>query len=204
MNLGRMSTYSSGEGKPTNELNDLRETNYTAPLRFVAAALPRMREMKSGVIVNVTSTKKHNPDPFHIPYAEFKAKLSKVTGKIAQHEKQFGIRVVDLQPGNTKTNIERGTWVPGNDAQEVEAATALHNWWRSVFGNNPINVAQTIYEIAEGKVLDDRVLTGFDARLTSFLHANIPGWEKMFGIGYGVALFTAKIMLRLRNSKTNY
>jgi NAD(P)-dependent dehydrogenase (short-subunit alcohol dehydrogenase family) len=199
MNLGRQETYFDEKGEPNKEYDEIRETDYTAPLRLTKKAITMMRPLKEGVIVNISSTKEFAPDKFHVPYTFFKAKLSRVTEKIANYGSRFGVRIVDLQPGNTKTNIERGLWTKGNNEEEMMAAKTLHSWWRSVFGNRPETVADAIYKIVEGEIKETRVRTGIDAHLMYFLHENIPGWERIFGLGYNAALAATKLILKAKS-----
>ncbi|OGG15402.1 hypothetical protein A3D77_07735 [Candidatus Gottesmanbacteria bacterium RIFCSPHIGHO2_02_FULL_39_11] len=201
LNVGRVETYYDIDGKPNSKYQDLLETNYTAPLRLMRLILPVMRQQGSGVIVNITSTKEYVQDPYHVPYADLKAKLTKVTRRISQVERENGIRVVALQPGNTKTNIDPGLWTPGSDEEESYQIQTLNDWWRKVFGNNPRNVAEVIYQIAEGDITDERVLVGMDAKLAAILHDHLPYWDKIFALGYKSAMILTRVSLAIQNKR---
>ena len=51
---------------------------------------------------------------------------------------------------------------------------------RGQFGGDPEAVAEAIYRISEGEITDQRMLVGLDTRITTFMHENVPGWDRMF------------------------
>lgn len=67
--------------------------------------LVRMRERKSGTIINVSSTASFQPMPFRATYAATKAFVSSFTEAIAEENRPFGIRIMALCPGSTATNF---------------------------------------------------------------------------------------------------
>lgn len=201
LNVGRVETYSDAQGKHTSEYEELMATDYIAPLRLMRLVLPTMREQGQGVVVNITSTKEYIQDPFHVPYADLKAKLTKTTRSISRAERPNGIRITALQPGNTKTNIDPGVWTLGSNRQEAYEAQTLHDWWRSVFGNDPKKVAEVVYKIAEGEIQDDRVLVGMDAKLAAVMHDHLPHWNKVFALGYNSAIILTRVSIAMRKKR---
>ncbi len=199
LNVGRVETYYDENGRPTPEYQELLATDYIAPLRLMKLVLPIMRRQGSGVIINVTSTKEYVQDPYHVPYADLKAKLSRVSRKISSNERANGVRITTLQPGNTKTNIDSGLWTPESNEKEAFEVQSLNDWWRDVFGNNPKNVANVIYKIAEGDITDERVLVGIDAKPSFIMHDYVPYWDKLFSLGYKSALILTRLSLAIRN-----
>lgn len=67
--------------------------------------LQRMREQKSGVIINVSSTASFQPVPFMAAYAATKAFVTSFSEAIAEENRPFGIKVSALCPGPTDTNF---------------------------------------------------------------------------------------------------
>lgn len=67
--------------------------------------LAKMRERKSGVIINVASTASFQPVPFMATYAATKAFVRSFSEAIAEENRPFGITVTALCPGPTATNF---------------------------------------------------------------------------------------------------
>ncbi len=201
LNVGRAETYYDSEGRPTPEYQELLAVDYISPLLLMKLVLPTMRTQRSGAVINITSTKEYVQDPYHIPYADLKAKLTKASRKISRVEQSNGVRITTLQPGNTKTNIDQGAWTPGSNAQEAFETQSLNDWWRKVFGNDAKNVADVIYKIAEGDIARERVFTGLDAKLAYFMHTYVPYWDKLFSLGYGSAIHLTRLSLAIQRKQ---
>lgn len=146
-----------------SELEEMQDINYWAPVIITHEAAQIMGE--GGTIVNVSSAKYLFPDIYHIDYQGDKMDLSKVTRRAAKTYKDRGIRVVDLQPGNTKTNIDNGDWTETADKNESEMSQIIADWWREHFGNDPRNVAEIIHKIADGKIKETTVPVGIDTKV---------------------------------------
>lgn len=93
--------------------------------------LPKMRERKGGVIINVSSAAGFQPIPFMATYAATKAFVTSFSEAIAEENRPFGIQVLALCPGSTKTNffkasnIDRPIQVKGQQTAEEVVETAL-------------------------------------------------------------------------------
>ena len=93
--------------------------------------LQRMRSAKSGTIINVSSAAGFQPIPFMATYAATKAFVSSFSEAIAEENRPFGIRILALCPGSTKTNffaasnIERPIQVKGQQTVEEVVETAM-------------------------------------------------------------------------------
>ena len=91
----------------------------------------KMRSRKSGTIINVSSAAGFQPIPFMATYAASKAFVSSFSEAIAEENRPFGIRVLALCPGSTKTNffaasnIERPIQVKGQQTVEQVVDTAM-------------------------------------------------------------------------------
>lgn len=168
---GRKSTFYYKNGEPTSEQETMQAINLYAPIWIMVAASGLMRNDGGGTIVNVTSTKHYFPDVHHGEYQEGKQKLSKAIKRLAKsYEERDGVRLVDVQPGNTKTNIDRSIWTNGNASAEIQAAQAVTDWWMKTFGNDPKNVAEVIYKAAEGEIDKRTILVGADAKIGRALY----------------------------------
>jgi hypothetical protein len=67
--------------------------------------LQKMRERKSGTIINVASTASFQPVPFMATYAATKAFVRSFSEAIAEENRPHGITVTALCPGPTDTNF---------------------------------------------------------------------------------------------------
>lgn len=67
--------------------------------------LQKMRERKSGVIINVSSTASFQPVPFMAAYAATKAFVTSFSEAVAEENRPYGIKVSALCPGPTDTNF---------------------------------------------------------------------------------------------------
>src|SRR5690606_22912668 len=93
--------------------------------------LQGMRERRSGTIINVSSAAGFQPIPFMATYAATKAFVTSFTEGIAEENWDFGIKILALCPGSTKTNffdasnIERAMKVKGQQTADEVVDTAL-------------------------------------------------------------------------------
>ncbi len=92
-------------------LNDIRrvfEVNFFGLLDVIQHVLPVMRQQKSGLIINVSSIAGYTGLPFRGVYSATKASVMRISEALSSEVKQFGIKVVDVAPGDFKTNIAQG------------------------------------------------------------------------------------------------
>lgn len=79
----------------------LFETNTFGTIAVTQAVLPQMRERKSGVIVNVTSSVTLKPLPLVGIYRAAKAAVNAFTESLAIEVEPFGVRVRTVLPGSS-------------------------------------------------------------------------------------------------------
>ena len=93
--------------------------------------LKPMRERGNGTIINVASTAGFQPIPFMATYAATKAFVTSFSEAIAEENRPYGVRVLALCPGSTKTNffaaanIDRLMQIKGQQTAEQVVETAL-------------------------------------------------------------------------------
>ncbi|KAI1176171.1 putative short-chain dehydrogenase [Nemania sp. FL0916] len=80
-------------------------TNFFGPLYTLQAALPGMRQRKSGTIVNVSSVAAKDPLPACSLYSASKAALEAASDSLAKEVAPHGIKVLIVEPGNFRTNF---------------------------------------------------------------------------------------------------
>ena len=126
--FGSMGDFAQLDGE--NELNIIR-LNVLALVSLTHRYVAGMRERKSGTVVNVSSTAGFQPIPFFATYAATKAFVTSFTEAIAEENRPFGIRILALCPGTTRTNffaaskIDDPVQIKGLQTPEQVVETAL-------------------------------------------------------------------------------
>lgn len=82
------------------------DLNIRALVALTHLYLPRMRDRKSGTIINVSSAAAFQPIPFMATYAATKSFVNSFSEAIAEENRPFGIKVLAVCPGSTKTNFQ--------------------------------------------------------------------------------------------------
>ena len=145
------------------------ETNLWGPVRVTRAALPAMRERRSGVIITVTSVAGRVPGtPFQGFYGASKSGMNALSEALCHELEQFGIRVVCIEPGFFATEIVANA---DDDTQELGPYAAEHQWVKTFFEKSieagsgaPGVVADAIVAAADDPATPLHVLVGDDAK----------------------------------------
>jgi short-subunit dehydrogenase len=105
--------------------------NINALVELTYLLLPAMIDRRHGGVINVSSTASFQPVPYTTTYAATKAFVTSFSMGLAEELKPYGIPVVTLCPGGTRTNFfVAGQYgvrdIPGGmQAPEAVAAAAL-------------------------------------------------------------------------------
>jgi short-subunit dehydrogenase len=104
----------------------LFDTNVFGVIRMSKAVLPHMRAQRSGLIVNVSSVLGFIPAPYSAVYSSTKHALEGLSESLDHEVRQFGIRVVLVEPGFTRTGFDThsATAETQLDAYDVERSRA--------------------------------------------------------------------------------
>lgn len=166
------------------QVRDLNEANYVGQMKIMFWAETMMESWGGGTIINITSSKDYFPDPYRFEYMLSKMRFEDMSldARRKHLANEDGVRIVVVKPGNTKTAIDHGLWTKGSNANEMQAVQGFNDWWRRTFGNDPKNVTETIYRIAEGEIDKEKVHIGLDAQLGNIL-VKFPPWRIMFFLG---------------------
>ncbi|GEC71376.1 Short-chain dehydrogenase [Flavobacterium flevense] len=140
---------------PTSEIKNNFETNFFGPIEVMKAALPQMRQQKSGLIINVTSIAGYMGLPYRSVYSASKGALELITEALNMEVKSFGINITNVAPGDFATNIASGRFhaplIKGS-AYEIPYAKTLAMMDEHVdSGSNPNEMALAIYNIIQTK-----------------------------------------------------
>ncbi|MGB1042010.1 MAG: SDR family oxidoreductase [Tenacibaculum sp.] len=143
------------EDTPTNEMRANFDTNFFGVIDVIKAVLPQMRKQQSGMVINTTSIAGYMGLPFRGIYSASKGALELVTEALSMEVKQFGIKVVNVAPGDFATNIASGRYhtpVFENSAYKEKYAENLALMDAHVdSGMDPDVMAKAIHKIIENQ-----------------------------------------------------
>ena len=112
-----------------DQARSLLETNVLGVLRMSQAVLPTMRRQNAGRIVNVSSVVGFLPSPYMAVYAASKHAIEGLSESMDHEVRGFGVRVVLVEPGFTRTNIDAASPRAENplDAYAVQRERVVNN-----------------------------------------------------------------------------
>lgn len=145
------------------EAQALFDTNVFGALRTSQAVLPHMREQRAGRIVNVSSVLGFLPAPFMGLYSASKHALEGMSETLDHEVRNFGVRVVLVEPSYTNTNLdlnapEASGKIAAYDPDRGLASRAIANRVRTAPAAD--TVAATIAQAAFGDWRMRRTPTG--------------------------------------------
>lgn len=143
----------SVEDTPTQEMRNAFDTILFGAIDMMKAVLPQMRTQKNGLILNITSLGGYMGLPYRGVYSAAKGALELVTEATNMEVRQFGIRVVNVAPGDFATNIASGRYhtpVFEDSAYKDQYQRNLDLMNAHVSeGSDPIEMAKAILKIIE-------------------------------------------------------
>ena len=163
-----------GETRPFEEVSsdDFRrvvETNFFGVVNLTRAALPGMRQQKSGHIIQISSVGGRSALAGNAAYVASKwAVVGGFTETIALEVAPFGVKVTALEPGGMRTNWGKRAFgkvppiLPDYDASIGETVQQLEAYWGNEPGD-PEKVAQVVVGVAEADRLPPHILLGSDS-----------------------------------------
>lgn len=129
VNNAGMSPVGAVEEFSIEEWKALFETNVFGVVRCLQAALPQMREQRSGHIVNISSVAGRTAIPMFGPYSASKWAVEALSESLAAEAAIFGIDVTLVEPGAIVTPIREKTGTPDRNSPYRPVAK---NWGFSV------------------------------------------------------------------------
>ena len=137
------------EATTAAELLDVMNVNLCGAVRCAQAVLPGMRKRGSGTIVNVTSVVGRIGALAQAPYTASKWALEGLSEELAIELAPFGIRVVIIEPGITKSAIfAKNVDTPGDLADYEPQYRRMMQMYAAGIPNatDPFEVAAVIHE----------------------------------------------------------
>ena len=144
------------------------ETNTFGAMDVMRAALPILREQKSGHILNVSSVVGLVAIPSLGYYSASKFALEAFSESLAAEVAPLGIKVTIIEPGAFRTNglSENNLTIAANRIADYQSTTDTIGWFESINGKQPGDAkkaAKAMIQIVETENPPLRLVLGSDA-----------------------------------------
>jgi NAD(P)-dependent dehydrogenase (short-subunit alcohol dehydrogenase family) len=150
-----------------DEIKAQFETNLFGAIRVMQKVLPLMRKQKTGIIVNVSSVAGRLGFPMGSAYVSSKFALEGLSESMSYELKQFGIKMVLIEPGVIKTNF---AFIKPKRALDTNSSYSqlMNKMQENLFstlanGTDPKEVATVILRAITDESPEHRYLVGNDA-----------------------------------------
>jgi len=157
----------SVEDSSLDEIKSQFETNFFGAIRVMQRVIPIMRKQRSGTIVNVSSIAGRIGFPMGSAYVSSKFALEGLSESISYELKQFGIKIILIEPGVIKTNFALVTpkkAVNTNSSYSQLMNKLEENLFSTIAnGTSPKEVASVILRSITEASPEHRYLVGNDA-----------------------------------------
>ncbi len=153
-----------------DEVHQVLETMVVAPIRLARLAVPGMREVGSGRIVNISSIYGRTTTPLTGWYQGAKHALEAVSDALRMEVAKDGIHVVLVEPGGFKTGIwedlqrDLDKRAGSRYASSYERLGGLQQLWSALMGD-PATCAKVVGRALSSPLPRSRYLVGADARI---------------------------------------
>jgi NAD(P)-dependent dehydrogenase (short-subunit alcohol dehydrogenase family) len=160
------------EQVPSDEFRQLVETCLFGVVNLTRAALPIMRQQRSGHIIQISSLGGRTAFPGNAAYFASKWAVGGFTEGVALETAPFGVKITALEPGAMRTNwgkrahVERVPLLADYEPSVGASMKQMEGYWGHESGD-PAKVAQVVLKIADAERLPPHILLGSDA----FRHA---------------------------------
>lgn len=161
-------------------------------IQLMQLALQHMRPRGEGLIINVTSLASRLPVPFMAAYNAAKAALASFTMSTQLEFAHPDVRIVDLQPGDIRTDFNQGVIVNENvDRYNAKIAKT----WEVVERNmknapGPDLVAQQVLTLIQSAEPPPRLTVGntFESKIAPLIFRFLPQRVRIWGLKkyYGI------------------
>jgi NAD(P)-dependent dehydrogenase (short-subunit alcohol dehydrogenase family) len=157
----------SVEDSSIDEIKAQFETNFFGAIRVMQEVIPIMRKQKTGTIVNVSSIAGRIGFPMGSAYVSSKFALEGLSESMSYELKQFGIKIVLIEPGVINTNFALVTpkkVLDTNSSYSQLMNKMEENLFSTIAnGTSPKEVANVIVRAITEASPEHRYLVGNDA-----------------------------------------
>ena len=162
-------------------------------VQLMRLALRMMQARGEGLIINVTSLAGRLPVPFMAAYNAAKAAMASFTMSIQLELPDTRVRIVDLQPGDIRTDFKEAVMKSGQNDPRYEAKFA--KTWDAVERNmknapKPDLVARHVLKLINDVHPPPRITVGdaFQAKLAPLIFRFLPQRVRIWGLKryYGI------------------
>lgn len=161
----------------TEEAKALFDVNVFGIARMTRAVLPTMRGQGQGRIVNISSILGVVPTPFMALYSATKFAVEGYSESLDHEVRQFGVRVVLVEPGFTNTSFEQNRTLPGQPMPLYDGARSkVDAYFRKLAatGDSAELVADVVLKAAQDRSPKTRYLAGKNAHQLNTLRRLMP------------------------------
>lgn len=165
------------EESSVDQAKALFDTNLFGVIRMTNAVLPRMRQQKSGRIVNISSVLGFIPSPYMALYTASKHALEGYSESLDHEVRTFGIKVALIQPAYTKTAFDQNMVpVDGKMSEYHEMRIAIESTAAEVVatGDDPQIVAAVVLRAIFDRKPKIRYPAGSLAKRLTLLRRFVP------------------------------
>lgn len=161
-------------------------------IQLMQLALQHMRGRGQGLIINVTSLASRLPVPFMAAYNSAKAALASFTMSTQLEFAHSDVRIVDLQPGDIRTDFNQGVIVSDRDDRYN---TKIAKSWEIVERNmkhapSPDLVARQVITLIQSGDPAPRLTVGnvFESKIAPLIFRFLPQRLRIWGLKkyYGI------------------
>ncbi|ODT08143.1 MAG: short-chain dehydrogenase/reductase [Mesorhizobium sp. SCN 65-20] len=156
------------EATPMATVRDIFETNTFGVMAMTQAVIPQLRQRRSGVVVNVTSSATLAPMPLVAVYTASKTAIEGFTGSLAYELEAFGVRIKLVEPGygpSTRFSQNSGAQLVREASQSYAAFTqsVLAAYMQPAAVTTETDVAEAVWRAANDTTRQLRFPAGADA-----------------------------------------
>lgn len=152
----------------SEEFRQLVETCFFGVVNLSRAALPVMRQQRSGHIIQISSLGGRTAFPGNAAYFASKWAVGGFTEGLAHETAPFGVKVTALEPGAMRTgwgkraHENRPVLLPDYEPSVGASIKQMEGYWGNESGD-PVKVAQVVLQIANTEAVPPHILLGSDA-----------------------------------------
>ena len=164
------------ENTTTQNINNLFATNLSSVVALTSMAIPYLKKTK-GRIVNISSVAGVIPLPFQACYSAAKAGVLNFSKAVNNEVKPFGMRVIAVMPGDTKTGFTKARVVDeakdnSYAARDKKSIAKMEKDEQK--GKDPKTVAKVIYKVLTKKRPPVQKTVGFSYKAIVLLAKCLP------------------------------